>query len=349
MALKDRAVPEISPEIEAVLSRLGHRRPFSPEVAGSAGSGRVYWRIQTDALSHILLQSHPGDVDYDRFLTITRHLRDSGLRVPDVHGSDDRARQVVLEDLGSVLLLSQAKEAGFPGQGDRPALRKTYQPALWALEEWQRTGTRDMARCPVLCDRVFDLGPLLWESSYFARRCAEESFGLPPERLAEPALLSELGRLALRVEGHRRVLMHRDFQSQNLMSRPDGIWFIDYQGARQGSCWYDLASLLWDPYVGLPMELRRELFEDFLSMRSMTEDTEKAWQDVLDAALQRVMQALGAYGFLSRHKGLPWFAGFLRPGIEILCQTVAERGGMPALALLADELRHRETLPVPGA
>ena len=336
--------PEIPEGVERLLRDLGHEPPWNASVAGSAGSGRVYWRIGVRPRSHILLQSHEGDADYGRFLSISRSLRRAGLKVPLLHGSDDRRRMVVLEDLGSELLFSQARKAGFPGAGDPAALERAYLPALDSLLQWQRSGGAAIPGCPELSDRVFDLGPLLWETSYFARRCAEESFGLPAERLAEPALLAEFARLAGRVESHPRVLMHRDFQSQNLISREDGIWFLDYQGARAGSCWYDLASLLWDPYVALPMELRRTLFLRWLE-RSPVRSPEVAWEELLDAALQRIMQALGAYGFLSRRKGIPWFSQFLVPGLAILSETVSERGGMPALSSVVAELRSRDPLP----
>jgi hypothetical protein len=146
------------------------------------------------------------------------------------------------------------------------------------------------------------------------------------------------------VEAHPRVLMHRDFQSQNLLSRDDGIWFVDYQGARPGSRWYDLGSLLWDPYVALPMDLRRRLFLRWLELEPAA-SPERAWNELLDAALQRVMQALGAYGFLSRRKGLPWFGQFLVPGLSILSETLAEHGSMPALSSLVEELLQRGPLP----
>lgn len=341
-----RALPVLSPVIDRILGELGHVQPLEVAVAGSAGSGRVYWRIGRAPDSHILLVSHSQDADYDRFLSVSRHLRASGLDVPEIFGSDDAARQVVLEDLGSTLLLQKAHEAGFPGDGNATALREAYLPALRALARWQEVGTRDMHGCPDLVNRVFDLGPLLWETSYFARRCAEESYGLPPERLAEPEILAELHRLAARVEFHDRRLMHRDFQSQNLMCRGGDVWFIDYQGARPGSRWYDLASLLWDPYVAMPMDLRRNLFEQFLSL-APAPSTDEAWEQLLDAALQRVMQALGAYGFLSRRRNLPWFSRFLAPGIQILDATLAERGGHVALRGLVSELRGREPLPLP--
>jgi N-acetylmuramate 1-kinase len=345
--MTDRTLPALSGNIERILRDLGHQPPFEAAIAGSAGSGRIYWRIGTFPRSHILLVSHALDADYDRFLSVSRHLRHIGLDVPTIHGSDDAVRQVVLEDLGSVLLLQQAHEAGFPGEGDGAALQAAYLPVLRGLADWQDRGTRHMRECPELVDRVFDLGPLLWETSYFSRRCAEESYDLPPERLAEPDLLAELHKLAVRVEGHEYRLMHRDFQSQNLMCRDGAIWFIDYQGARPGSRWYDLASLLWDPYVAMPMDLRRTLFDRFVELAPAV-SREEAWEQLLDAALQRVMQALGAYGFLSRRKGLPWFSRFLVPGVAILSQTLQRRGGHPALRRLVDELGARVPLPMPS-
>jgi aminoglycoside/choline kinase family phosphotransferase len=336
------SLPSFPSGIETLLASLGHHPPWRAEIAGSAGSGRIYWRIGSGPLTHILLQSHPDDADYGRFLSITRHLRGAGLEVPEIFGSDDSNRFVVLEDLGSTLLFDLARSAStILGGTDVARLEAAYLPALAALSRWQVLGTGAMSGCPDLMDRVLDLGALLWESSYFARRCAEDSFGMAPERLAEPALLSELAHLGLRVEAHPGVLIHRDFQSQNLLSRQEKIWFVDYQGARRGSRWYDLASLLWDPYVALSMDSRRRLFSKWQELVP-SRTPEKDWEDLLDAALQRVMQALGAYGFLSLRKGVPWFARYLAPGLGILAETVAERGKMPALAALVEDLRGLE-------
>lgn len=335
-----RPLPQISPEIEGLLASLGHEKPFSVTVAGSAGSGRVYWRIGEAPASHILMVSHPQDADFDRFLHVSSHLRAAGLKVPRLFGSDHGVRQVVLEDLGSELLLARMHAAGFPGDGDLQKLEQDYTAVIEALGQWQKVGTATMAMCPSLVDRVFDREALLWETGYFAHRCAQDAYGLPASRLAEPALAKELSDLADRVAAHERVLMHRDFQSQNLMWRDDGPWFIDYQGARAGSRWYDLASLLWDPYVQMPMNNRFRLFLEYCR-RNAVPDGPLAWQQLQDAALQRVMQALGAYGFLSGVKGLPWFRQFLAPAVRILRTTVEERGGMPRLLQLARELEER--------
>ena len=53
--------------------------------------------------------------------------------------------------------------------------------------------------------------------------------------------------------------MHRDFQSQNIILREGQAYLIDFQGMRPGLAEYDLASLLYDPYVSLTNAERGEL------------------------------------------------------------------------------------------
>lgn len=58
--------------------------------------------------------------------------------------------------------------------------------------------------------------------------------------------------------------MFRDFQSRNIMVRAGEVWFIDYQGGRQGALPYDVASLLYDAIVAIPDEQREELLDGYI-------------------------------------------------------------------------------------
>lgn len=58
--------------------------------------------------------------------------------------------------------------------------------------------------------------------------------------------------------------MFRDFQSRNIMVRAGEVWFIDYQGGRQGALPYDVASLLYDAIVVIPDEQREELLDGYI-------------------------------------------------------------------------------------
>lgn len=315
---------EICPEIQSRLLDLGHVPPFQSSLAGAAGSGRSYWRIGERPESHIVLASHEGDADYDRFLHVSRALREAGLRVPEIFAHQDGVRQVLIEDLGSSLHLDRMKR-----RLDKPEEQETLcRGVVMALVEWQEKGTKAIPSCRWLGDRHFDREALRWETDYFLRRYLGDVCGLP-EASQDPELIAEFEALAGRVAAHGQVLMHRDFQSQNLMWRGEDVWFIDYQGCRWGSQWYDLGSFLWDPYVELSSSVRLRLYEGFARARGL--DSSRYRQEFLEASLQRLMQALGAYGFLSLHKGLPWFAQYLVPGRKHLEEALSEHGGLPVL------------------
>jgi aminoglycoside/choline kinase family phosphotransferase len=104
------------------------------------------------------------------------------------------------------------------------------------------------------------------------------------------------------------------------------IAFIDFQGARNGSIYYDVASLLWDPYMMLPAETVKQLFTLWHSANPLLKNTafENAWENFLIASRQRLMQALGAYCFLSKKKGIKSFEQYIEPGAKRLKEVSCE-------------------------
>ena len=129
--------------------------------------------------------------------------------------------------------------------------------------------------------------------------------------------------------------MHRDFQSQNLMIQFDSsVRIIDYQGSRLGSIYYDLASLLLDPYILLPDDEIDELLRYYHAKALNPLPFEEMFRHFLLAAAQRVMQALGAYCFLSRVKGLPQFQAYIDPGEKRLAWILDRVGWTELSAVL---------------
>ena len=98
-----------------------------------------------------------------------------------------------------------------------------------------------------------------WERDYFREHFVRGFCGIELERPEEEELEAELSALADRLGKSGRCLVHRDLQSQNVMIRDGEPFLIDFQGMRFGSPFYDLGSLLCDPYV----DLSDEEIEDF--------------------------------------------------------------------------------------
>ena len=156
-----------------------------------------------------------------------------------------------------------------------------------------------------------------WEQDYFFNNF------LGPETAVAWRAVVPLEAQAEELAGRPRVVVHRDLQSQNVMVHDREVTLIDFQGMRAGLAGYDVASLLYDPYVPLTPDERGELSGLYagLAGRRDAED----WNEELRAgARQRLMQALGAYGFLGRVKGKSAFLQHIPVAAErlaALCES----------------------------
>ena len=150
---------------------------------------------------------------------------------------------------------------------------------------------------------------------------------------ATPPLKEELHALARKADSFPKTIIHRDFQSQNIMVvKGDKILIIDYQGARIGPPAYDLASILWDPYCRLDDGMREHLVGYYIDqMKRLNASSahgdqfeEKIFREsLLTCRLQRHMQALGAYGFLSSIKGKKYFLRYVPEGLRLLKEDIS--------------------------
>lgn len=177
----------------------------------------------------------------------------------------------------------------------------------------------------------FDAELYQWEQDYFYNHYVTH-FG----NQAELAFRSDPSLTDLRdwLSSQPRALVHRDFQSTNVMVHQKKCYLIDYQGMRFGLPEYDVASMVYDPYVSLLPEQREELIRFYYSLKVEAGHTEsyEAYRKRFDAcAMQRLMQALGAYGFLGLKKGMKEFLQHIEPARERL-QHVGRSYGLDVLS-----------------
>ena len=181
-------------------------------------------------------------------------------------------------------------------------------------------------------------GPELyaWERDLFERECVKGRYGL--DGLPEDAE-KELEGVAAALCGEPRSLVHRDFQSANLIYPKDGgkPYLIDYQGLRFGAAAYDVASLLYDPYVPMDATDRKMLIE--LAAKAESAPSERA---IRLAAVQRLCQALGAYCRLVK-VGQTRFAKYILRALGNLHHAVHD-AELPALAAFSHRMIDLEKL-----
>jgi aminoglycoside/choline kinase family phosphotransferase len=186
----------------------------------------------------------------------------------------------------------------------------------------------------------FDAALYLWEQHYFFENCLGRYFGVDEKLREELATLPALQEIAPRLASLPRVLVHRDFQSQNIIIRDGRAHLIDFQGMRPGLAKYDLASLLYDPYVNLTAEERHEMFTYYREIRARAGSPLRTdgGELVRLCAMQRLMQALGAYGYLGLVKGSKGFLAHIPAALASLRLIVSQIEGLSKLEQAIMEL-----------
>ena len=319
------------PEIAARLARMSGFAAdgLTLEPVAADGSLRIFFRLRfADGRRAILIA--PGEAsaaarqEARASWLIGRHLAANGAATPALYAFDQNSLALLCEDLGSVQLFTAAQAFDRDKQNDREQLRALYQQTIAVLltMQLQAAAGFDPDWC---CDTpIYDKKLMLErESGYFLRAFWGDLLGQEPPA----ALAGEFDRLAdLAAQAPAIFFLHRDFQSRNIMIHEGRPRFIDYQGGRLGPLGYDLASLLIDPYVGLDQAMRLDLLRYYLTelRQRMPVDEEIFRRHFLALAMQRSLQIVGAFAFLSQRRGKPFFAAYLPPALTGLNELLAD-------------------------
>jgi aminoglycoside/choline kinase family phosphotransferase len=292
------------------------------------GSGRKFWRIRTGGDPCILVHYRLDRADNAGYADIARFLTRIGVRVPEIFLHDAAEGVLVMEDVGSDDLFS-FRNAPWPGR------RRLYESTIEQIALLHTRAHLADDRPPL--QPPFDEALYTWEQDYFIEHCLGRHFKMSAGDIAGHVDRTHLREIAARLAAEPRCLVHRDFQSQNVMIRDGHPAFIDFQGLRPGLAQYDLASLLLDPYVSLPAAERETLFAHYLAVAHPENPTH--FRSLYDlCAMQRLMQALGAYGKLGHTDARLHFLEHIPAAIALLCEVLGKIPGMENLAGLLPEL-----------
>lgn len=282
-----------------------HRVLMEPIQKGA--SGRTIIRIQPD--------DHPTFIgvhytlersDNANFLPVAEFLTAAGLNIPEVLYDNIRRHVAIVEDLGDQDLLSLKDE---PFEVREPYYRSAFEQ----LDKLLYTRPpKDFELQP-----VFDEPLYRWEQDYFFEHFVETHLKQDATALREDPIL--LG-LAKRLGATAPHMVHRDFQAQNLMINDGKAYVIDFQGLRMGRQEYDLASLLYDPYMDHSAEERAKLLELWEEVC----DEEPIEPILKDCAAQRLMQVLGAFANIGHNQNNEWYLEQIPAAAAQLKQVIAD-------------------------
>lgn len=308
--------------------RAGFPRPkgrIRPIHLAGDGSDRTWSRWVSGGHSIIAvdhgIRKSEAVAEIDSVAAIGAHLRRKHLPVPEIYLHDAFSGLAFMEDFGDEHLESHVK-----GLGDSNRVFSCYEKIIRRLVDMSVSGADGFDPSMAHQTPVYDQAMIMEkECRYFL-----DAFLNP--RLPEPVDF-DFFRKEFEALSDRAVafgftgFMHRDFQSRNIMVKNRDFYFIDFQGGRMGPIQYDMASLLIDPYVGLPDEMQRRLAAvcfKFLSKVAPVDET-SFFSGYEYCAITRNLQMLGAFAHLSEVKGKTRFAQYIPPALQTLWKNLGRR------------------------
>ncbi len=287
--------------------------PFEPR-----GSARSFTRITGQGRSYIMIRYSRERHENCLYARNTVFLKKTGLNVPAVIADFPQEQFIIIQDLGDLSLQQMAKAC------PRTALINHYRRVLQSVVLLHARGAKMAHRENLELVAPFSPDLYLWEREFFGR------FFLAPRlhlhKAGIRAIMAELSGIGRILDRERKALIHRDLQSSNIIFFRRKFYFIDFQGMRFGPAAYDLASLLCDPYINLALAEQEALLDYYNRLAGKTSHMKITPAIFWQAAVQRLAQALGAFGRLAANAETAWFAKYFPPAVRMMRRALEQAG-----------------------
>jgi len=232
---------------------------------------------------------------------LQRHVN----HVPRLYAVEDHYRGFIMTDGGDVTLHDQAQ----------PPQQAYFACIDWLIALQQQT--RKLTGDSIIHQRVFNHDALLTELQEFIEFSPTQDSEQHAHRFDD---------LAKAIAKQPQTIIHRDYQSKNILLDQGEIMIIDSQDMCMGSIYYDVASLLYDPYVNLDDVLIAAGMDYFhtqlVAVGLIDQDREQTREAIQLNAAQRLYKAAGRYQRIHQLKGndnyLQYYDGAVRRANALL-------------------------------
>ncbi len=259
-----------------------------------SGSYRKYYRIFGKDKSLIGVYNN-DEKENTAFVEFTNHFLKKGLPVSQIYKYVPEKSVYLMDDFGDsslfTVLNDERKDDNFPGTAI-----PLYKEAIKILPQFQIKAREDFNFDFCYPRAKFDKQSMMWDLNYFKYyflKLAKVPFN---EQKLEDDFNIFVNFL---LEEKQDYFMYRDYQSRNIMVMNDKLFFIDYQGGREGALQYDIASLIFDAKANIPFNLKEEFLDLYITALGEYHKVNKQnfVKYYYGYVLIRILQAMGAYGF----------------------------------------------------
>lgn len=307
--------------IRAFLNLHGYEGADRRYLSGDA-SPRKYELIRHNGLELVLMdwpRPAPGPIledgktyadiahiaqDARSFIAIGRYLKSLGFTVPDILAHDIDAGILLLTDLGEEAIIDS---------GNQPIKERYIESAEWLalLHSLPLPGPLPVSGDDIYSIPAFDRAAMKIEVSLLVDWYLPHVTGAPCPDALRDAYFAIWDQLINQLDMAENSLLLRDFHSPNVLwqgheAGQRRIGVIDYQDAMIGPSAYDLASIIQDARIDMPLALQDDMMSAYLKMRLFSQQQQA---DFLSSfaimSAQRNCKLAGIWVRLMKRDGKP--------------------------------------------
>jgi N-acetylmuramate 1-kinase len=258
----------------------------------SDASFREFYRVQKNLLSSILIKTNKDKFkNLIVYAAVNKLLIDNKIKAPKLLKEYFKNGMMEIEDLGTHSFLDYIKY--------KKNKFNDYKKLFKVIFKLQNIKLKNFIKLKKYKIKInsYNLASLHKESDLFFQWYLKNNSNFPFFSKFEDKIKNELNNLYKKLYFQNRCFVHRDFHVSNIMVKKNNMGLIDSQDIIKGNLLYDVASLIDDVRIILPVTLKSKLFDYYLSKTKKIKKTERSYakNDFEILSVQRNLKILGIF------------------------------------------------------
>jgi len=258
----------------------------------SDASFREFYRIQKNLLSSILIRANKDKFkNLIVYAAVNKLLTNNKIKAPKLLKEYFKNSMMEIEDLGTHSFLDYIKH--------KKNKFNDYKKPFKVIFKLQNIKLKNFIKLKKYKIKInsYNRAALHKESDLFFQWYLKNNSNFPFLSKLEGKIKNELNNLYKKLYFQNRCFVHRDFHASNIMVKKNNIGLIDSQDIMKGNLLYDVASLIDDVRIILPVTLKSKLFDYYLSKTTKIKKIERnyAKNDFDILSVQRNLKILGIF------------------------------------------------------
>ena len=241
------------------------------------------------------------------YTAVNKFLRENGIHTPKLISKHFNEGIIEIEDFGNKTLLDNIKKSK-----NKLSYYKKCTDVILKIQKIKPLKKIKISSNRFLKLNFYNVSNLHKESDLFFDWYLSGVVGNKKTKKYKKKIKNELNKLYKKIFFNNKFIVHRDFHVSNIMPTNKKLGIIDTQDAIIGNPMYDLASLVDDVRVKIPVQIKKKIFQYYLKKCSIKKKQISLLKNDFDIlSIQRNLKILGIFYRLFKRDKKPQYLKYL--------------------------------------